>query len=179
MVPATQALFCAPNGVFSMNSSRGTMINVPNALKARVGAGMGALNADAVAAAEAALKSLSSNFAQWLADEVARLEAARTAVRQQGLTPQTAEALYFRAHDLKGLGATYEYPLVGRIAGSLCRLLDEPDKRVQAPMSLIDAHIDAIRAAVRGEIRDVNHPVGRVLAAELEATVDGHLGLAA
>ena len=41
-------------------------------------------------------------------------------IRAEGLTPETAENLYFRAHDLKGLGATYGYPLVTRIAGSLC-----------------------------------------------------------
>lgn len=156
-----------------MNPSRGTVINVPNSLRARVGGG--ALNADAVAKAEAALKALSSNFAQWLNDEITRLEAARTVVRQQGLTPQATEGLYFRAHDLKGLGATYEYPLVGRIAGSLCKLLDEPAKRSSAPMSLIDAHIDAIRAAVRDEIREDDHPVGRILAAELESKVQAHL----
>jgi hypothetical protein len=153
------------------------MINVPNALKARVGGG--ALNADAVAKAEAALKALSANFAQWLADEIDRLEAARQRLRQEGLTPQATEGLYFRAHDLKGLGATYEYPLVGRIAGSLCKLLDDPNKRSAPPMTLIDAHIDAIRAAVRDEIREDDHPIGRVLAAELEAKVQTQLDLAA
>jgi chemotaxis protein histidine kinase CheA len=160
-----------------MNSSRGTMINIPNSLKARVGGG--ALNADAVAKAEAALKALSANFAQWLADEIARLEAARLTLRQNGPTPQAMEALYLRAHDLKGLGATYEYPLVGRIAGSLCRLLDDPIKREVPSMSLIDAHIDAIRAAVRDEIREADHPIGRVLAAELEARVQSQLDMAA
>jgi hypothetical protein len=153
------------------------MINVPNALRARVGGG--ALNADAVAKAEAALKALSGNFAQWLADEIDRLEAARQRLRQEGLTPQATEGLYFRAHDLKGLGATYEYPLVGRIAGSLCKLLDDPNKRSAPPMALIDAHIDAIRAAVRDEIRQDDHPIGRVLAAELEAKVQIQLDMAA
>ena len=160
-----------------MNSSRGTMINVPNALKARVGGG--ALNEDAVAKAEAALKALSANFAQWLADEIARLEGARQTLRQDGPTPQALEALYFRAHDLKGLGATYEYPLVGRIAGSLCRLLDDPAKRAEPSMPLIDAHINAIKAAVRDQIQDADHPIGRILAAELEAKVQVQLDQAA
>jgi hypothetical protein len=156
-----------------MFASRGTVINVPNSLRAKVGGGL-ALNADAVAKAEAALKELSANFAQWLQDEVARLEAARAAVKAEGRTPELTEALYFRAHDLKGLGATYEYPLVGRICGSLCRLLDDPAKRLSAPLILIDAHVDAVRACVSGEIRDADHPVGATLAAELEARVVRH-----
>jgi hypothetical protein len=39
-------------------------------------------------------------------------------------------------------------------------------------MFLVDGHIDAIRAAVRDEIRTDTHPVGKVLIAELERRVD-------
>lgn len=156
-----------------MLGSRGAVINLPNTLKAKVGGSAG-LNADAVAKAEAALQALSANFAGWLQDEIARLEAARAAVHAEGRTPATTETLYFRAHDLKGLGATYEYPLIGRIAGSLCRLLDEPEKRISAPLVLIDAHIDAIRACIRDDIRDEDHAIGGALVRELEAQVSAH-----
>ena len=91
------------------------------------------------------------------------------------MTRQTADRLYLHAHDLKGLGATYEFPLITRIAGSLCKLMDDQESRVASPMFLIDAHIDAVRAAVRDQIRDTNHPVGRVLAEELERRVLAYL----
>jgi hypothetical protein len=39
-------------------------------------------------------------------------------------------------------------------------------------MFLVDAHIDAIKAAVRDEIRTETHPVGKVLIAELESRVE-------
>ena len=81
------------------------------------------------------------------------------------------ENLDLRAHDLKGLGTTYGYQLITRIAGSLCRLIDDKDKRVQAPLDLVDAHIDAIKAAVRDEIKSDEHPVGRILVEELERRV--------
>lgn len=82
--------------------------------------------------------------------------------------------LFFRAHDLKGLGSTYQYPLVTRLAGSLCRLLDDPSRRLAVPMVLIDAHIDAIRAVVRDRIQTDDHPTGRILAETLEAEVAAH-----
>ena len=110
------------------------MIQAPNTLRLKVGGRLGAIDPAAIAKAEAALKSLSGNFAEWLADEVAKLDAARQRVRAEGLTAEAAENLYLRAHDLKGLGATYEYPLVTRIAGSLCKLIDDPDKRADAPL---------------------------------------------
>ena len=153
------------------NENAGQMIQVPNTLRLKVGGRLGVIDPAAIAKAEAALKSLSGNFAEWLADEVAKLEAARQRVRAEGLTSETGENLYLRAHDLKGIGATYEYPLVTRIAGSLCRLIDDPDKRTGAPLFLVDAHIDAIKAAVKGGIQTDADPVGAALVTELEQRV--------
>jgi len=150
------------------------VIRPPNPLRAKVG-GFGGIDADAIAKAEAALKAMSAQFGQWLQDEITKLDQAQAEIRAKGYTPQTAEALYFRAHDLKGLGATYQYPLVTRIAGSLCRMMDDADRRMQAPIAILDAHIDAIRAVVRDEIQTDEHPVGRELAETLEARVNEHL----
>ncbi|WP_304164305.1 Hpt domain-containing protein [Phenylobacterium aquaticum] len=149
----------------------GQVIQVPNTLKLKVGGRFGALDPSAIAKAEAALKSLSGNFTQWLQDEVVKLETARQRVKAEGMTADTMEFLYLRAHDLKGLGTTYEYPLITRIGASLCKLIDDKDKRLSAPMALIDAHIDGIRAAVRDEVKTDDHPVGKVLITELERMV--------
>ena len=149
----------------------GQVIQVPNTLRLKVGGRFGAIDPAAIAKAEAALKSLSGNFAQWLNDEVIKLEGARQRVKSEGMTPETMEFLYLRAHDLKGLGTTYEFPLITRIGGSLCRLIDDKDKRMQAPIALIDAHIDAIKAAVRDDIKTDEHPVGKILIEALEAKV--------
>ncbi|MEN5177434.1 Hpt domain-containing protein [Brevundimonas diminuta] len=152
------------------------VIRPPNPLRAKVGGGFGGIDASAIARAEEALKAMSAQFGQWLNDEVAKLDKAQADIRNQGYSPETAEALYFRAHDLKGLGTTYEYPLVTRIAASLCRMLDDADKRMQAPLAVVDAHIDAIKAVVRDKIQTDNHPVGRDLAETLEARAAEHLG---
>lgn len=149
----------------------GQVIPVANTLRLKVGGRLGALDPNAIAKAEAALKSLSGNFAQWLQDEVIKLEAARQRVRAEGATPETMESLYLRAHDLKGLGATYEFPLITRIAASLCRLIDDKDKRMSASMALVDAHIDGVKAAIRDNIKTDDHPVGKLLVTELERRV--------
>ena len=143
----------------------------PNTLRMKVGGGFGGIDAGAIAKAEEALKAMSAQFGLWLQDEIVKLDAAQAAIRAQGLTQETAEGLYFRAHDLKGLGSTYQYPIVTRMAGSLCKLLDDPAKRTEAPIVLLDAHIDAIKAVVRDEIQTDEHPVGRELAETLEARV--------
>ena len=151
------------------------VIQVPNTLRMKVGSRFGGIDPSAVAKAEAALKGLSGQFAQWLQDEINKLEASRQAIRSEGMNRETADRLYLHSHDLKGLGTTYEYPLITRIAGSLCKLMDDQESRAAAPMFLVDAHIDAMRAAVRDQIRDTTHPVGRVLAEELERRVLAYL----
>lgn len=157
-------------------SNSAQVIRPPNTLRLKVGGAFGGIDANAIAKAEEALKAMSSQFGQWLQDEIVKLDKAQTDIRGQGYNAQTAEALYFRAHDLKGLGATYQYPLVTRLAGSLCRMMDDPAKRMAAPLPLIDAHIDAIKAVVRDQIQTDDHPVGRALAESLEAGVADHLG---
>lgn len=150
------------------------IIRTPNPLRAKLG-GFGGIDSNAVARAEAALKAMSAQFEQWLQDEVTKMTAAQTAIREQGLSAETAEALYFRAHDLKGLGTTYNYPIVTRMAASLCRLLDDPSKRLTAPQAIVDAHVDGIRAVVRDQISTDEHPVGRELVEALEAKVQAHM----
>ncbi len=143
----------------------------PPSLRLKVGGRFGAIDPSAIAKAEAALKSLSGNFAQWLSEEVIKLDAARQLVRDDGVTAETMETLYLRAHDLKGLGTTYEFPLITRIGASLCRLIDDKDKRLTVSLPLVDAHIDAIKAAVRDSFKTDDHPVGRILIEELERKV--------
>jgi hypothetical protein len=147
------------------------MIPVSNSLKLKIGGRFGGIDPAALAKAEAALKGLSNNFDQWMQDELTKLDAARARVAAEGFTAETGENLYFRAHDLKGLGATYGYPVVTEIAGSLCRLIDDPATRLKAPLFLLDAHIDGIKAAVRGNIRDADNPVAKSLLSELDRRV--------
>jgi hypothetical protein len=149
----------------------GQMIPASNSLKLKLGSRFGGIDPAALAKAEAALKGLADNFGQWMQDELTKLDAARERIRGEGYTTETAENLYFRAHDLKGLGATYGYPVVTGIAGSLCRLIDDPATRMRAPVFLLDAHIDAIKAAVRGNIRENEHPVAQALIKELDDRV--------
>ena len=133
------------------------VIRPPNALRMKVGGGFG-INADAVARAEEALKAMAAQFDQWLKDEIVKLDAAQGRIREEGYTPETAENLYFRAHDLKGLGTTYEYPLVTRIAGSLCRLLDDAGGPVEITVSAQKIRFQLGEASLTSKVIDGAFP---------------------
>jgi hypothetical protein len=152
-----------------MRRATGRLLKFPSALRRKVGP-IGELDPELVARAEAAMTRLSGNFASWMTEEVARLSGARAAIRAEGYTPQTAAALNVRAHEIKSLAATYGFPLAGQIAESLCRLIENEETRMDAPTYLIDAHVDAISAAVRDEVRG-DHAVGRALVEALDHQV--------
>src|SRR5947207_4897713 len=81
--------------------------------------------------------------------ECERLDAARRELKVKGFTKATREALFHAAHDIKGQGATYGFPAVALPADSLCRLVEHAPDLARIPLTLIDQHVDAVRAIVR------------------------------
>lgn len=108
---------------------------------------------DPVASAEAALAELSEDFTQWMEQEGKRLAIARDDVTAAGINSANRDILFRAAHDIKGQAATFGYPLVAPVADSLCRLIEHTPDMTQIPMSLIDQHVDAIRAIIHKNTR--------------------------
>lgn len=134
---------------------------------------------DAVARAEKTLEAMSGSFGKWLDADIAKLQAARAEGAQQGWPDAALEAVWRAAHDLKGMGDTYGYPIVTQLAASLCRLLEtgEGKRAARGNPELIAAHVDGLRAAVRDRVASDENPVGRALVQALEAHVSS-LGIA-
>jgi len=152
------------------------IINPPNMLKVKVGGKLPATDPKAIQRAEAALESLSSEFRGWLAEEVTKLEAAWATAKKDGLIGDAGEALFTVAHDLRGLGTTYEFPIISRMSASLSRLIENDERRAEIPLPLVDAHVNAIVAALRQNIRSDDNPIGKALAEELEQQVVALVG---
>src|ERR1700688_174950 len=104
---------------------------------------------DPVGRAEAALAELSSEFSGWMDSECDRLEAARQDVKRDGFSQKTHDILFRAAHDIKGEAGTFGFPAVVGAAESLCRLIEHTPDMQRIPLTLVDQHVDAIRAVVR------------------------------
>ena len=141
----------------------------PNILKAKVG-GSGGFDALAIKRAEEAIDELKVEFAGWIIEDVNRLIETRDAYESQ-MTNDRLGNLYRAAHDLKGQATTFDFPLVARVASSLCKLTDDTSSGIDLPFALIDTHVDAIRVIVRDGIKDPTNPVAAILAVELERQV--------
>jgi hypothetical protein len=152
------------------------IINPPNMLKVKVGGKLPSADQAMIQRAENALDNLKTEFADWLGEEVTKLEEYLKACQDQGLKGEMGEMLFTCAHDLRGLGSTYEFPIITRIAASLSKLIETPEQREHVPMALVQAHVGAIRAAVNQNIRDDQDPIGAQLAEELETRVVALVG---
>lgn len=104
---------------------------------------------DPVARAEQALAQLSTEFAGWMHSECERLEAARQNVKRDGFNKKSHDELFRAAHDIRGEAATFGYPAVAGAADSLCRLVEHTPEMARIPLTLVDQHVDAVRAIVR------------------------------
>jgi chemotaxis protein histidine kinase CheA len=116
---------------------------------------------DVVARAEATLAEIKHEFKAWMITECEALEAARNDMRSQGPSAPALQKVYLAAHEIKGHAAVLGFPLAGRIAGILYRLLTyTPDPQL-VPLAVIDSHVDAIRAVVREQIHTMNDKTGK------------------
>ena len=154
-----------------------TVIVHPHRLKSAVihTSEPGEIAMDSIEKAEAALAVLKDEFAGWMDSEAERLEAARQAVHHAGASAPNLKVLFLAGHDVKGDAATLGYPLAGRIAGSLCRLIDHLPDPKRCPMPLVDHHVEAIRAAIRESRRGKSNASGAEVAEQLAILVEKFL----
>src|ERR1700742_422845 len=134
----------------------------PNMLKAKVGGGLGGADMAAMKRAEAAMEGLKSEFAGWIAQDVQKLIAARARYSQ---TPDadSRSALLRAAHDIKGQAPTFNYPLIARVAGSLSRMIGDLPESATLPLSLIDAHVNAILVIHKQAMQDTADKIALAL----------------
>jgi chemotaxis protein histidine kinase CheA len=149
----------------------------PNMLKAKVGSSIGGIDVAALKRAEAAVDVLKVDFQEWIGEDVERLAKARERFAKDN--DQDARSALFRAgHDIKGQASTFEFPLIARVATSLCKLIDATAAPESISLGLIDAHVAAIRIIFRDKIKDPSNRMAMELCEELEARVTEALQLA-
>lgn len=124
-----------------------------------------------VAAAEAAMKDLSTDFQNWMGDEVNRLVAAFEQFRDSPPAQRDIGNLFRASHDIRGQASVFGYPLASEIAGSLSKLLDKIEPEY-LPIQLISHHVDSVKAVYRNDIRDYANPVAMQIVHNLKKAID-------
>jgi chemotaxis protein histidine kinase CheA len=130
---------------------------------------------DPVERAEQALSELAEEFSGWMQAEVERLDRARYGIKTHGFNKASLEALFHAAHDIKGQAATFGYPQVAPAADSLCRLIEHTPEKDRIPVTLVDQHVDAVRAILREHARANSGAVAEALSRRLREVTDEFL----
>jgi HPt (histidine-containing phosphotransfer) domain-containing protein len=130
---------------------------------------------DPVARAEQALAGLSGEFGSWMDSECERLDKARRGISEIGFNKTTKQALFHAAHDIKGEAATLGYPAVAAAADSLCRLIEHTPDATRIPITLVDQHVDAVRAIYREYSRSDAKDLAATLTGRLREVTDEFL----
>lgn len=117
-----------------------------------------------IAAAEESLAKLRQEFPAWMASE---LEGMEEVWKHYKTGAEDGPKLLFRkVHDMRGQASTFGFPLAGRAADTLCKLMDALQK---VPDDIIEAHIQTIRVIIREQVNIEDHPLGVAMVESLEA----------
>jgi chemotaxis protein histidine kinase CheA len=151
------------------------VITPPHKLRKAMSIAAPGAGEDDVARAEQALAQLSSQFAVWIEAECEQLDQARNGVKAAGFTRIACDTLYRAAHDIKGDAETFGHPMAAIPAESLCRLIEYTPDSSRIPITLVDQHVDAIRAIVRESARPDARETAAALSHRLCAVTEDFL----
>ena len=125
-----------------------------------------------LARAQAAVADLAKTYAPNTVADLDRCAALLKAAREHANTrPASVKELYGIAHNIKGQGSSFGYPLVTRIGHSLCTLVRQERAFSDADLGVMQAHLDALRLILAKDIKGEGGETGAKLAARLENMV--------
>lgn len=130
---------------------------------------------DPVAAAEAAVARMADSFEGWMTEETSRLATLFLEAEEHAFDEDALEAFHRAAHDIKGQAATLGFPLAGRIAASLCRLIEAKRATGRLPRDLVAQHVQSVRAIILEQARDQGTATARRLADRLDEVTNDYL----
>jgi len=150
---------------------------LPNLLRDKAGglgmSGPGELPLDILEEAEEQLQRAALDFTEWAHDYLAEL----AALCEQALREATARRPYFDkinllAHELRGQGGTFGYPLISIFGKMLYESTGANSAEDDNSVEIVKAHIDAMRAVLREKVSGDGGDVGRELQASLQAAIE-------
>jgi hypothetical protein len=127
-----------------------------------------------IAKAESAVAKIVQKHDGLVVVQVDRL-AALWQESRDNFTPEARKACSQIVHDLSGYGTTLGYQLVTVLGRSLRRVMGLGELTQEVSRELINAHVAALRAVCRQNIKGDGGPIGRALLDELDRAIEKSL----
>lgn len=151
-------------------------ITPPNPLeKAKTGDGPVKIDPNVLRQAEQAVEELQDDYAGWAQKDIDGLREAlvRAQIDPEALD-QAISDIYRRALDLKGQGGGFGYNLITSIGDLLTKFMEARSTVSNRDFAIIGAHIDAMQAVVREDIKGDGGKIGMEIVDGLSQLVEKH-----
>lgn len=131
------------------------------------------ISQDALEAAQKALSKMAEDYPDWVSGLIVKLQ------EQHGRCVDTPEKRheFFEeinriAHDMKGQGGTFGYPLITSFSDSLYGFtIKRPGDISDNQIELVKSHVDAMRAVIRGRVAGDGGEMGEKLTQSLNEAI--------
>ena len=152
---------------------------LPNSLKEKAGglgnSGVGEIPTALLEEAETQLQRDALDFTDWALDYLKKLSAlCQEALGKSGPRIKQFQEINLMAHELRGQGGTFGYPLITVFAKMLFDVTYDGCREDDAAVEIVKAHIDAMRAVIREKIAGDGGEVGRALIQSLDTAIKKH-----
>ena len=117
------------------------------------------------------IERLSKEYVAKALDDIdAVFSAYETALEHPDQRPTMIAKIAKIAHDMKGQGGSFGYPIMSEIAASLGTFCKGAPAPHAAQLEVVTAHVDAMRTVMDKDLRGDTGETGRTLLSILEAT---------
>lgn len=141
---------------------------------AGLGRGQTSINLEALEAAEKALSKMSEDYPDWVSALVVKLQEQHgRCVDSPEMRHECFEEINHIAHDMKGQGGTFGYPLITSFADSLYGFtIKRPGDISDNQIELVKSHLDAMRAVIKGRVSGDGGDIGQKLTESLSDAIE-------
>ena len=145
-----------------MSEQTAQTITPPNPLdKAKSGSGPVKIDPNILRQAEQAVDELQDDYPSWAQKDIDGLRAAiASAQSDPGTLTQSISDIYKCALDLKGQGGGFGYDLITSIGDLLTKFMEERETVSKRDFEIICAHVDAMQAVIRQDIKGDGGKIG-------------------
>jgi CheY-like chemotaxis protein len=155
-------------------SAKAFIFRLPNRLREKV-AGLGRgdpiiIPPDLMQAAEQQLDRMEDDYSDWVRGSIKRLVEAHAKALDANSKGRIEQVIAINrlAHELRGQGSTFGYPLITVFGRSLYECTLNVETAEDSLLEFVKAHIDGISAVIREKIKGTGGELGNELVASLE-----------
>ena len=144
------------------NTAKSQTLTPPNPLeKAKTGDGPVGIDPKVLKRAEEVVEKLGDNYSEFAQTDIDEI---RIAIERARATPEDRPAaiadIYTRALDLKGQGGGFGYTMITSIGDLLTKFLEGKENLTSREFEIVNAHVDAMQAVVREDIKGGGDQIG-------------------